>query len=53
MDLIHEQNFFFQFFSKEQKFRYLLAHAYREVEEYIYKILELRDFLLTHHKRSE
>lgn len=53
MEMVHKENFFFNFFSMEQKFQYLLTNFCHESAGFIYKIFELRDFLLQHPKRSE
>ena len=46
MEKVHNENFLFQFFSVEQQFRYLLAKFCHLTADFIYKTLELRDFLL-------
>ena len=48
-----EENYFFQFFRREQKFQYLLTRYSHEVSNFISKGFELRDFLLQCPKRCE
>ena len=53
MGKVHNENFMFQFFSVEQKFRYLVSKFCNMTADVIYKTLELRDFLLQNPKRYE
>ena len=51
--ILKQHNFLFHLFSTEQKFRYLLTNLCHVTADFIYKICELRDFLLQHPKRRE
>ena len=53
MDIVHKENYFFNFLSMEHKFHYLLTNFCHEAAGFIYKIFDLRDFLLQHPKRRE
>ena len=51
---VGQTNYFFQFLSREEKFRYLLTKVSCGVlADIIYKNFDLRDFLLSHPKRLE
>jgi len=42
----------FQFYTNEEKLVYLMTNIDREVALFITQSLQLRDFLLAHHKRG-
>ena len=47
------RSYFFKYFRREHKFKYLMTNFSSEVADVIYKCFELRDFLLSSPKRCE
>ena len=47
-----QQNFFYQFYSMERKFIFLMNNGFQEASRYILKSMDLRDLLLSTPKQT-